>query len=199
VILSACNTAAGDQPGAEGLSGLAKAYFYAGSRALLVSHWPVVSDAAVRLSTGTLAAAAAEPGIGLAAALNRAMLALLDDRQNPHFAHPMFWAPFVVVGEGGSPVRAAVSGASLSTADARGVTGTTLGTRAPTRPALYITVKNANIRAGPSTKTARLTTLSKGTHLEVLERVGGGDWFRIARGGQEFGYVHGSLIEPVAP
>ena len=48
VILSACNTAAGDDSeGAEGLSGLAKAFFYAGSRALLVSHWPVVSDAAV--------------------------------------------------------------------------------------------------------------------------------------------------------
>ena len=44
VILSACNTAAADgTPGANGLSGLAKAFFYAGSRALLVSHWPVVS------------------------------------------------------------------------------------------------------------------------------------------------------------
>ncbi len=39
VILSACNTASSDgTPGAEGLSGLAKAFFYAGSRALLVSH-----------------------------------------------------------------------------------------------------------------------------------------------------------------
>ena len=47
VILSACNTAAADgTPGARGLSGLAKAFFYAGSRALLVSHWPVDSDAA---------------------------------------------------------------------------------------------------------------------------------------------------------
>jgi CHAT domain-containing protein len=50
VILSACNTAAVDgTPGAQGLSGLAKAFFYAGSRALLVSHWPVASDAAVAL------------------------------------------------------------------------------------------------------------------------------------------------------
>ena len=46
VILSACNTAATDgTPGARGLSGQAKVFFYAGSRALLVSHWPVVSDA----------------------------------------------------------------------------------------------------------------------------------------------------------
>ena len=31
------------------------------------------------------------------------MLAMLDDRENDHFAHPLFWAPFVVVGEGGTP------------------------------------------------------------------------------------------------
>ena len=51
VILSACNTAAGDKPGATGLSGLAKAFFYAGARALLVSHWPVESNAAKVSST----------------------------------------------------------------------------------------------------------------------------------------------------
>ena len=56
-VLSACNTAAGDQPGAEGLSGLARAFFYAGARALLVSHWPVNSDAAVALTTGAFARA----------------------------------------------------------------------------------------------------------------------------------------------
>ena len=41
VVLSACNTIAGDKPGAEALSGLARAFFYAGARALLASHWPV--------------------------------------------------------------------------------------------------------------------------------------------------------------
>lgn len=39
VVLSACNTAAGDKPGAEALSGLARAFFYSAARALLVSHW----------------------------------------------------------------------------------------------------------------------------------------------------------------
>jgi CHAT domain-containing protein len=53
VVLSACNTAAGDKPGAEALSGLARAFFYAGARALLVSHWAVDSDAATRLTTTT--------------------------------------------------------------------------------------------------------------------------------------------------
>ena len=56
VVLSACNTAAGesDRPGTEALSGLARAFFYAGSRALLVSHWAVNSDATVRLITKAL-------------------------------------------------------------------------------------------------------------------------------------------------
>jgi CHAT domain-containing protein len=103
VILSACNTAAPDgTPGALGLSGLAKAFFYAGSRALLVSHWAVYSTAAVRLTTRTLDELAKHPVIGRAQAHRRAMLALLDDASEPSFAHPAFWAPFVVVGEGGT-------------------------------------------------------------------------------------------------
>jgi CHAT domain-containing protein len=101
VVLSACNTAAADgSPGAEGLSGLAKAFFYAGARTLLVSHWSVESQSAVRLTTGTFEALAAERGIGRAEALRRSMLALLSEKANPHYAHPMFWAPFVLVGEG---------------------------------------------------------------------------------------------------
>ena len=102
VILSACNTASGDgTPGADRLSGLAKAFFYAGSRALLVSHWPVASQAAVRLTTGALDALKREPTLGRAEALRRSQLALLDDTSVP-FSHPMLWAPFVVVGEGGT-------------------------------------------------------------------------------------------------
>jgi len=53
VVLSACNTAAGetDKPDAQALSGLARAFFYAGARALLVSHWAVDSQATVSLIT----------------------------------------------------------------------------------------------------------------------------------------------------
>ena len=103
VVLSACNTAAGDRPGAEGLSGLAKAFFYAGSRALLVSHWPVASDAATRLTTRAFAIAADDPRLGRSEAFRRSMLDLMASPQATHYAHPMFWAPFVVVGEGGAP------------------------------------------------------------------------------------------------
>ena len=98
VVLSACNTAAGDAAGADGLSGLAKAFFYAGSRTLLVSHWPVSSQAAVQLTTGMFAELTADPGIGRAEALRRSMMALMADDA---YAHPLFWAPFEVVGDGG--------------------------------------------------------------------------------------------------
>ena len=99
VILSACNTAAADgTPGAEGLSGLAKAFFYAGARSLLVSHWAVSSEAAVALTTGMFAEHA--KGASKAEALRRSMLALMQRTDKPYYAHPMFWAPFVVVGEG---------------------------------------------------------------------------------------------------
>ncbi len=104
VILSACNTAGPDgSPDGEGLSGLAKAFFYAGSRSLLVSHWPVWSDATAALTTRMLTAYVAEPSLGRAEALRRAMLALMQDESQFYFAHPMSWAPFVVVGEGGIP------------------------------------------------------------------------------------------------
>jgi CHAT domain-containing protein len=101
VILSACNTAAAEALGAEALSGLVRAFFFAGARSLLVSHWPVRSLAAVRLTTGAINEMRANVGLGRAEALRRSMIALLQDSSNEAFAHPAVWAPFVVVGEGG--------------------------------------------------------------------------------------------------
>lgn len=102
VILSACNTAATDgTPDAEGLSGLAKAFFYSGARSLLVSHWPVASEATVPLTTGMLMEYEANPGAGKAEAHRKALMALMATPDHPEYAHPFFWAPFVVVGEGG--------------------------------------------------------------------------------------------------
>ena len=101
VILSACNTAAGSADRAEGLSGLASAFFLAGARSLLVSHWPVYSDAATRLTSGLVEAMASTPGIGRAEALRRSMLAVLDDPDaTARSLHPAYWAPFLIAGEG---------------------------------------------------------------------------------------------------
>jgi CHAT domain-containing protein/Tfp pilus assembly protein PilF len=100
VVLSACNTIAGDKPGAEALSGLARAFFYAGARALLVSHWAVDSEAATRLTTSTFDLLKNEPRIGRAEALRRAMLTYVDDTSSPRNAYPAMWGPFALIGEG---------------------------------------------------------------------------------------------------
>jgi CHAT domain-containing protein len=103
VVLSACNTASGEKPGAEALSGLARAFFYAGGRSLLVSHWPVESNSTVALMTGTFSAIAADQKLSHGEALRKSMLAIIDDPEHPDLADPKFWAPFVVVGEPKKP------------------------------------------------------------------------------------------------
>jgi CHAT domain-containing protein len=80
------------------LSGLARAFFYAGARALLVSHWAVGSQAAVAITTGTFDAQGADPTIGRAEALRRSIRALIAS--GGVNAHPAVWAPFILVGDG---------------------------------------------------------------------------------------------------
>jgi CHAT domain-containing protein len=98
VLLSACNTASPDAPEAQGLSGLSRAFFYAGARTLLVSHWRVRDDIAPRLIPNMLLIERHNPSVGRAQALRQASLAILDD---PHLnaANPAAWAPFTVIGE----------------------------------------------------------------------------------------------------
>lgn len=98
VILSACNTAGGQAANSEAFSGLARAFFYAGTRALLVSHWAVNSDAAVAITTGTIDAMKTHPDIGRAEALRRSISALIT--KGGESAQPATWAPFVLVGAG---------------------------------------------------------------------------------------------------
>jgi CHAT domain-containing protein len=95
VVLSACNTA-GDEPGAEALSGLARAFFYAGARSLVVSHWEVDDEATVTLMGGLFKALKANPDLSHAEALRVSMLQMIG---KPEWAQPRFWAPFVIVGE----------------------------------------------------------------------------------------------------
>ncbi|WP_254913649.1 CHAT domain-containing tetratricopeptide repeat protein [Sphingobium sp. Z007] len=95
VILSACNTVAGDNAAAPAYSGLAQAFRYAGAGSLLVSHWPVRDDASAFVTLETVKGAAR--GLPRAVALQRAMLRLIGSKR-PNAAQPYIWAPFILMG-----------------------------------------------------------------------------------------------------
>jgi CHAT domain-containing protein len=97
VVLSACNTAGADGKVEEALSGLARGFFYAGGRSLLVTHWSVESESAMRLTTKTFELYKAQPQLSRAQALRQSMLSLMSAQT---YAHPTFWAPYALVGEG---------------------------------------------------------------------------------------------------
>jgi CHAT domain-containing protein len=109
VVLSACNTAAGAGAGAEAASGLGSAFFYAGTRALLVTNWSVHSASARELTTDLFRRQGADPALSRAEALRQAMMTLLDGPGLVDgaghtvftYAHPLFWAPYSVIGDGG--------------------------------------------------------------------------------------------------
>lgn len=105
VILSACNTAAGDgSEGASGLSGLARAFFFAGAGSLLASHWPVRDDVAAQLTVRTIEIQRSDPDLTRAQAFQLAMREVrLDPSHDNAFdswAHPNAWAPFTLIGDG---------------------------------------------------------------------------------------------------
>ncbi len=102
VILSACNTAAAGA-GAESLSGLARAFLFAGAKSLLATHWRVDDQATAQL---TVEALKADKSMTRAAALQSAMTAIRTGKRQdgsaiegwkPQWAHPAYWAPFSVI------------------------------------------------------------------------------------------------------
>jgi CHAT domain-containing protein len=98
VILSACETAAPDgRPRAEGLSGLAKAFFAAGARGVLVTHLPIPSLPSVEITTRMISARTADASIDWAQALQRAVLDLLD-MEGARYVHPADWGAFAMIG-----------------------------------------------------------------------------------------------------
>jgi CHAT domain-containing protein len=109
VVLSACNTAAGAGAGAEAASGLGSAFFYAGTRALLVTNWSVHSASARELIADMFRRQSADTALSRGEALRQAMMALLDGPGSVDgsghtiftYAHPLFWAPYSVIGDGG--------------------------------------------------------------------------------------------------
>ncbi|MDX2104169.1 MAG: CHAT domain-containing protein [Alphaproteobacteria bacterium] len=110
VVLSACNTASGNGDGAEAISGLGRAFFYAGTRALLISNWPVETTSARELTTDLFRRQAAAESPSRAEAMRETLVAMITEggltdpstgRTVFSYAHPIFWAPFVLVGDAG--------------------------------------------------------------------------------------------------
>lgn len=106
VVLSACNTGAADGLGNEAASGLGRGFFYAGSRALLLTHWPVESESAKRLVTQIFTLYSKQTPRAIAVKQSADMLiespGYLDPKSNKllySYAHPMFWAPYTLIGD----------------------------------------------------------------------------------------------------
>jgi len=93
VVLSDCDSAGAGNGAAPTYSGLARAFFQAGSRSLLVSMWPIRDDFAARLTVATLAASR---HLSKARALQHAELTMIADAQ-PGVANPAAWASFVLL------------------------------------------------------------------------------------------------------
>jgi CHAT domain-containing protein len=139
VVLSACNTASGETVGAEAMSGLARAFFYAGARSLMVSHWAVNSDATVKLVTRAFAAMKQNPALTQAGALQLAMLTMVD---SPGLdSHPANWAPFIIVG--GNAPAARPEEAAFETGESTAAAGTQ--SPKPTETASTVAAVSADI------------------------------------------------------
>jgi CHAT domain-containing protein len=91
LVLSACQTAAGDNRAALGLAGVA---VRSGARSTLATLWPVDDQSTSSFMVGFYQALA-QSKLTKAQALRDAQLALL---KQPEFRHPFYWAPFVLVG-----------------------------------------------------------------------------------------------------
>ncbi|KAB8320916.1 CHAT domain-containing protein [Tolypothrix campylonemoides VB511288] len=92
LVLSACETVNGDNRAALGLAGIAVC---AGARSTLASLWNVDDESTAILMSQFYQELAKTPRLTKAEALRHAQLALL---QNPSYKRPMFWAPYVLVG-----------------------------------------------------------------------------------------------------
>jgi CHAT domain-containing protein len=103
VVLSACNSAAAGGQSSESVSGLGRAFFYAGAKSLLVTNWAVETESARMLTTEAFRAQAKAPNLPRARALQQSALSLMKKSAGNDFsyAHPMFWAPYTLVGDGG--------------------------------------------------------------------------------------------------
>jgi len=96
VVLSACNTASGNNQSDEGLSGLASAFIFAGAKSIMASHWSVESNTTKQLVTTFFKNLKTSSKMTRSEAMRLSMKKLFSDHR---YKHPIFWAPFILVGQ----------------------------------------------------------------------------------------------------
>lgn len=102
VALSACNTANFDlSEMARQLPALASAFAVAGVPTTLGTLWPVNSETGRIVVADTFARLRQDPAASPADALAAAQRAFLDHPPARPYLHPRFWAPFIILGDGG--------------------------------------------------------------------------------------------------
>ena len=96
MVLSACNTASGNNQSDEGLSGLASAFIFAGAKSIMASHWSVESNTTKQLVTTFFKNLKTSSKMTRSEAMRLSMKKLFSDHR---YKHPIFWAPFILVGQ----------------------------------------------------------------------------------------------------
>ncbi|MCP4353634.1 MAG: CHAT domain-containing protein [Desulfobacterales bacterium] len=94
LILSACETAKGDERAAMGLAGVA---VKAGVKSVIATLWPVSDEGAPLVVTEFYRQLKNQPEISKAKALQKAQKILIR-LSNPEYKHPGYWAPFLLIG-----------------------------------------------------------------------------------------------------
>ena len=96
VILSACETANTSLQSNQAYAGLAESFFFAGSKAILATHWEVETNSAVEITTGLIRNLGQKGNLTYSQALRKSVLDLIQD--NEKYKHPLFWAPYIIIG-----------------------------------------------------------------------------------------------------
>jgi CHAT domain-containing protein len=95
VVLSACDTALGEEIEGEGIVGIVRGFMYAGSKRVVASFWQV-ADAATSELMNRFYVEMLTNGLAPSDALRRAQLYIMSQ---PKWHHPFYWAAFSLQGE----------------------------------------------------------------------------------------------------
>ena len=96
VFLGACETAAGNWQQGEGINSLARAFLYAGSRSIVTTLWSINDESNSRLTKAFFSSL--KTGMAKDQALRAAQLQHLESVPQDLYAHPVYWAAYIAIG-----------------------------------------------------------------------------------------------------